>query len=263
MNGAVNDANELISGLSDARANLLKHRVYESIVDLQALQRFAEIHVFAVFDFMSLLKSLQRELTCTAIPWVPVGDAETRFLINEIVVGEESDVDLEGNRISHFELYLNAMREMGASTTQIESFVDSISTGQDVFKSIDALSIDERVKDFLKFTLEISLNAPAHVKAAVFTFGREDIIPEMFIRILDEIGKDSDSPLNTFRYYIERHIEMDGGHHKALAHRMVERLCGNDPEKWREAEVASKLAIAKRIALWDSVVDAISLKAHA
>ena len=99
--------------IAPARARLLAHSLYARMASLDDVQRFMESHVFAVWDFMSLLKRLQRDLTCLDLPWVPVGEAEVRFLINEIVCGEESDVDPAGTRISHFELYLRAMHEAG------------------------------------------------------------------------------------------------------------------------------------------------------
>ncbi|NBP59428.1 DUF3050 domain-containing protein, partial [bacterium] len=74
-------------------ANILKHSLYGSLNGLDDLRAFSQVHVFAVWDFMSLLKSLQRQLTGIDIPWTPVGSASTRYLINEIVTGEESDVD--------------------------------------------------------------------------------------------------------------------------------------------------------------------------
>ena len=252
------DLSEIGSYIETNRSKLLVHPVYAAVNGIEDLRKFAETHVFAVWDFMSLLKALQRDLTCTTLPWMPVGDAETRFLINEIVVGEESDVDQFGNRTSHFELYLKAMREMGASTEQIELLVTQVNSGVDVFSAIDSLNIDRRVKDFLRFSFEIALSEPSHIKAAVFTYGREDVIPEMFIRILEEIDSKAGVSLETFRYYIERHIEVDGGHHKNLAIRMVERLCGGDQRKLKEAAEAARLSIQKRISLWDSIVSTIS-----
>ncbi|WP_346348965.1 DUF3050 domain-containing protein [Pedobacter sp. JY14-1] len=45
------------------------------------LRQFMESHVFAVCDFMWQLKALQEQPTCTSLPWIPVGNAETRYLI--------------------------------------------------------------------------------------------------------------------------------------------------------------------------------------
>jgi hypothetical protein len=244
---------QLKSNLEPVRNSLLAHPVYSQIQDLQGLQRFSETHVFAVWDFMSLLKSLQIGLTSVTLPWVPVGSADTRYLINEIVLGEESDVDEAGNRISHFELYLKAMQQMGASTKIIETIIAQINTGTKVQDAIDASLLPKQVKDFLQFTFEISFHAPLHVKAAVFTFGREDLIPSMFMKILDKIYADSPDKVSIFKYYIERHIEVDGDHHSHLALDMVSRLCGDDASKWEEATSASVNALALRIGLWDAI----------
>jgi len=243
----------LKSAIEPVRINLLAHPVYSQIQDLQGLQRFSETHVFAVWDFMSLLKSLQIGLTSVTLPWVPVGNADTRYLINEIVLGEESDVDEAGNRISHFELYLKAMQQMGASTNVIETIIAQINAGTKVQEAIEAAQLPKQVKDFLQFTFDISFNAPLHVKAAVFTFGREDLIPSMFMKILDKIYADAPDKVSIFKYYIERHIEVDGDHHSHLALDMVNRLCGTDASKWEQATAASIKALKLRIGLWNAI----------
>lgn len=244
---------QLKSAIEPVRNNLLAHPVYSQIQDLQGLQRFSETHVFAVWDFMSLLKSLQIGLTSVTLPWVPVGNADTRYLINEIVLGEESDVDEEGNRISHFELYLKAMQQMGASTNVIETIIAQINAGTKVQEAIEAALLPKQVKDFLQFTFDISFNAPLHVKAAVFTFGREDLIPSMFMKILDKIYADAPDKVSIFKYYIERHIEVDGDHHSHLALDMVNSLCGTDASKWEQATAASIKALELRIGLWNAI----------
>ena len=250
-----NYVEQLKSNIEPVRNTLLAHPVYSQIQDLHGLQRFSETHVFAVWDFMSLLKSLQIGLTSVTLPWLPVGNADTRYLINEIVLGEESDVDEAGNRISHFELYLKAMQQMGASTNVIETIIAQINTGTKVQDAIEGAQLPKQVKDFLQFTFDISFNAPLHVKAAVFTFGREDLIPSMFMKILDKIYADAPDKVSIFKYYIERHIEVDGDHHSHLALDMVNRLCGSDASKWEEATAASVKALALRIGLWDAIFE--------
>ena len=232
---------------------LLAHPVYTKIKDLNGLQRFAEVHVFAVWDFMSLLKSLQSSLTSVSIPWVPVGSPSTRYLINEIVLGEESDIDENGLRTSHFELYLKAMSQMGANTSSIESLLTSIQSGISIKDAIKSSTLSENIKKFLPFTFDIALEAPSHVKAAVFTFGREDLIPSMFHQLLEQLYSDTPEKVSTFKYYIERHIEVDGDHHSHLAIEMVSELCGVDDEKWREATEAAQKALQIRYTLWDSI----------
>ena len=249
-----NQISNLKEHIQSARVQLLAHPVYAQINDLQGLQKFSSIHVFAVWDFMSLLKSLQIGLTSVSLPWMPIGSANTRYLINEIVAGEESDIDENGNRISHFELYLNAMKQMGASTIWIDQLLEKIKTGISIEQSILDSQIPIQVKQFLNFTFDIAQNAPLHVKAAVFTFGREDLIPDMFTEILQKIDGDHPGIISIFKYYIERHIEVDGGHHSSLALEMVADLCGNDEKKWEEARQASLKSLELRSVLWDGIV---------
>jgi len=240
--------------IEPTRAALLAHPVYSQITDFEGLKQFAKYHVFAVWDFMSLLKSLQLGLTCVQLPWVPVGAANTRFLINEIVAGEESDVDEHGNRISHFELYLTAMRQMGADTSKIDQLLAFLKAGNTIEEAIHATNIPAEVKAFLQFTFQIAQHAPLHVKAAVFTFGREDLIPDMFTEILNKIYTEHPNKVSTFKYYIERHIEIDGGHHSQLALEMVATLCGDDENKWEEAANASIKALETRCLLWNAIL---------
>ena len=243
--------------IAPLRQTLIEHPLYENIRTLGDLHIFMQYHVFAVWDFMSLLKSLQRSLTCVDVPWVPRGSADTRYLINEIVIGEESDVDQTGKRKSHFELYLDAMAQAGAETNSISSLVSAVATGTPISKALKDISIPIGAREFTSNTFDIINNTATHVRAAVFTFGREDIIPGMFISFVKELNKQTSDKVNIFQYYLERHIEVDGDHHSILACQMTEELCGNDVTRWHEATIAVKSALHARIKLWDTILEEI------
>jgi len=268
----------LKTSISPVRERLIGHPIYRSIQDPAALRIFMEHHVYAVWDFMSLLKALQQSLTCVTSPWVPMGSANTRYLINEIVVGEESDVDERGVRTSHFELYLRAMEQAGADTGPVVGMVEALKAGMTLGEAISAAVLGESggergqgdpvralrdpVRDFLDFTFGTIATGEVHRIAAVFTFGREDLIPDMFIRMVEDISGHGSSagiagPFGIFTYYLERHIEVDGGHHSHLAMAMLEELCGEDDRKWEEAAYSAGAALEARIRLWDGVVERI------
>jgi hypothetical protein len=212
-----------------------------------------QYHVFAVWDFMSLLKTLQNNLTCTSIPWFPKGSADTRHLINEIVVGEESDVDSFGNRKSHFELYVDAMKQCGADTAQIENFIAELKNTGDLTTAFTASNTPKEARDFVDFTFKIIRSNKDHLQSAIFTFGREDLIPGMFVSIVNDIHKNFPDSISIFKYYLERHIEVDGDHHSHLALQMTSNLCSTDDLFWKEAEQATIESLQKRIDLWDGV----------
>ena len=242
------------------RKQLINHPLYSAVHKTEDLHLFMQYHVFAVWDFMSLLKSLQNTLTCTNVPWLPKTDTDTCYLINEIVLGEETDVDNTGKRQSHFEIYLNAMKQAGARTKQLENFIKAIQQGLPVREALEKAMVPVEVMDFVLATFDVINSNKPYIQAAVFTFGREDLIPTMFISIVQDIAEKLSNRFLLFHYYLQRHIEVDGGQHSHLALQMTANLCGQNTQYWAEAEAAIINALQKRITLWDAVYKAIQAK---
>ncbi|MDC0477815.1 DUF3050 domain-containing protein [Flavobacteriaceae bacterium] len=242
------------------RKELLNHSLYSKIKDIEDLRNFTKIHVFAVWDFMSLLKSLQKKLTCVETPWLPNRNSQTAYLINEIVLAEETDIDQNGERKSHYELYLDAIKCFGADTNDIDQFLSKLND-EDIFSAIKSSNIQKEVKDFLEFTFNIIEEGKPHKVAAAFTFGRENLIPSMFTAILKNFQKNfPEQDISKLIYYFERHIELDEDEHGPMAIEMVKKLAENDPIKWKEIEEVSIEALKKRIELWNSIENNVTRK---
>lgn len=245
--------------LAPLREQLANHRLYASIADVEGLRAFMEAHVFAVWDFMSLLKSLQGSLTCVEVPWVPTPFAASRRFINEIVLGEESD-EYQGRAISHFELYLEAMEHAGAGTSAIRSVTQAAQErGSDpaaLEVALQAAPVSAR--RFVQTTFDIIRKGSVAAQAAAFTFGREDTIPAMFRSLVRDLNRSVGGDLAQFVWYLERHIEVDGDEHGPLSLRMVAELCGEDQALWHEAAQAAEASLQARLQLWDGILDQIS-----
>ncbi|MEZ5018063.1 MAG: DUF3050 domain-containing protein [Flavipsychrobacter sp.] len=255
MNARIEALKESITPL---RKQLTNHPLYSAIKSVEDLNLFMEHHVYAVWDFMSLLKALQIQLTSVSLPWLPVGQPKTRYLINEIVTGEESDVDEQGVRMSHFELYLKAMQQAGCNLQSIEDFINILSKGGTVDDALKNAAVPNAAVTFVKSTFEtIDTRAP-HIIASAFTFGREDLIPDMFVTMVRELSENNPNKIDILKYYLDRHIEVDGDHHAHLAYDMLSELCGDDDSKWQAATNEAKKALQSRIYLWDNVLQTIS-----
>ena len=242
MNPKINILN---SNLTKYREEIVNHALYKKLNSIEDIAVMMEYHVYAVWDFMSLLKALQSLLTCTTSPWKPVGDGKIRQLVNSIVLEEESDVDKENNPLSHYEMYIDAMKQCGANTSAIESFVANVS-------ATNIPSVNNGVDAFLNTTFDVIDSNETHKIASAFTFGREDLIPDMFTAIVNEYNTENN--LDKFVYYLERHIELDGGEHGPLALELISNLCGDDDNKWKEVEETAIACLVARKKLWDSIL---------
>jgi hypothetical protein len=251
--------------LADCRERLVRHRIYGLVNSAPRLRRFMESHVFAVWDFQSLLKAMQQRLTCTSLPWVPTPDAEARRLVNEIVLDEESDELPEGGSASHFELYLEGMRAAGADTGPIDRMIEALQAGRLPQVEQPATTVGEVVaeamrvsgapnaaRDFVRKSFAVIESGSTHGIVAAFTYGREDVIPDMFRSLVSSLAS-RDAAWARFHWYLERHIEADDEKHAPVCRRIMARLCGDDPAKWAEASRVARECIEARIALWDAI----------
>ena len=237
--------------LADARARLRNHRLYRAIRTPAALRTFVEHHVVCVLDFMSLLKGLQRDLTCVSVPWTPVPDPESARLINAIVLDEETDVREDGRVQSHFEWYLEGMEEIGADTGPARALACKLAQGLPWPEALLASNLPAASRAFGMATASF-LARPLLVRAAVFFHGREEVIPGIFLPVLEGLDRKG-LACESLRAYLARHLEVDADQHGPLAGRVLARLHEGDPHLRAEAEMAARESLLARLRLWDAI----------
>jgi Protein of unknown function (DUF3050) len=240
----------LTPGMRRIRESLESHRVFDEITDMHALRCFMQVHIYAVWDFMSLAKRLQRDLTCVELPWMPPVDAAAARLINDIILAEESDVDAEGRPASHLDLYLKAMRDIGADTAEFERFLNALRAGQSLDAAFETAGTPAFVRAFVSHTLGTCQRGTTLETLASFFYGRENVIPDMFQGLLDRWGLSAEHAPG-FVYYLQRHIELDGDAHGPAASRMITSQLSKRPNALQEARDAAREALTARQALWD------------
>ena len=249
-----------LDSLTPLKEKLANHRIFERINSIEELKVFMEHHIFAVWDFMSLLKKLQKDLVPSGSPWVPNPNGNLVRFINEIVMEEESDQaynnGAEISYTSHYQIYLDAMTEVGASTETILRFVEMVKS-EGINSAMQKINLPEPSRLVMSHTFKLINEGKSHEIAASFAIGRESIVPLMFKRILDQ-SKLEDDQVPVFRYYLVRHAELDGDHHGPMAHKLLENMSEGDPEIQQEIIEQAIKSIEQRIFFWDGVLDALS-----
>ena len=246
--------------LQDKIKKLNSHELFETSINFseKELSIFMQYHVYAVWDFMSIVKSMQNYVCPSSFPWKPSKYTKNGIahLINEIVFSEESDVDDEGNYFSHFDLYIKSMNDVGADTSNIMNLIKNYEydCSHNAFLNISA---PKEGLSFIENTFKCIKTSKLSNIAAIFTFGRETTIPDMFLKILKKIDSENLKYAN-LRLYINRHIEVDSSRHGPLSLKLFEYTCNDNQETYDEAISYAIDSIDKRIQLWDGVLAEIS-----
>jgi len=240
--------------ISDLRQQLVEHPLYASIKTDEDLRIFMRAHVFCVWDFQSLLKDLQHRFTCTTVPWLPTEDGQAARLINEIVMEEESDEHPTREYASHYILYQDAMEQCGADTSPIQALHKSLRDGNSIETALKLSQIPAGVAEFVTATFNVISAQENQAAVSVFTHGREDLLPDIFTQLVNNLAKDAPQQWGLFLHYLNRHIEVDGERHGPISQALLERVCGNDVDKWNDAEQAARAALQARIDLWDALL---------
>jgi hypothetical protein len=260
------EGSELGRTICQLSEELANHPLYHSLTNLNAVRTYMEYQVWCVWDFMSLLKAIQVAVTCLSVPWVPPPEPLLVAYVNGIVSSEEADETPEGGRASHFESYLSAMREAGASTRAIETFIDSLCQGSDVESALSSCGAPVASQAFVHETLSLA-SGPLPDRIAAFCIGREEVIPNMFVTLLSserasmqDIPILSDPRLNRFRWYLERHVKLDTESHGPLSARIFHLVVKDDPVARSSALKAGLRALEARKALLDAALSDITEK---
>jgi hypothetical protein len=249
----------LAKKVHELASQVCNHHVFSRLTSIRAVRVFMEHHVWAVWDFMSLLKSIQAEVAPVSLPWKPPADPESARLINEIVVSEEGDDGPNGHPISHFQAYVQAMKAAGAATFPIEHFTSALDTGVPLTIAITQSQAPAAAKAFVATTFAIT-REPIHCRVAAFTLGREEVIPKMFRNVIAGVAQPSVSDpadLSGFLWYLDRHISIDGDRHAPMADRLRARTCLRDEQTQAESLDAACRVLEQRLVLWDAVSEAL------
>jgi len=254
-------AQEILQQCASLIEQINRHPLYLNIRSLEHLRIFMEHHVFAVWDFMCLLKELHRRIVCTQAPWFPPKQAYCAHLISQILVEEEGDrTEDQQHYLSHFELYLTAMEKIGADVQPIHTFLKLLSVGHNVTTALQELGLPPSVQQFVATTFRFFTGQP-HTLAAAFVYGREAITPSLFIplvqRLRHTLSKKDQSRVSTLHYYLQRHIELDNDDHFPQALQMLSHLAGDDTNKWAEIAAAAQQALQARLDFLSGIHEAI------
>ena len=254
--------------IAPLRKRLRQHRIYESLKSLDDVRRFMEVHVFALWDFMHLVKCLHRapstaEATCPPKKRFKKS-AGVQSLVDEMVQNYANDLNERGERMATFRMYLDAMEQLGAETKCVASFLGDCGDcgdlragdlGPVVGPSLLSCRAPRGAADFTAYTCQVIDSSKDHKVAASLVFGRQSLIVDALLRALGEVERREGTRVDKFRFLLSKYKSLYANNWPALSYQVLVELCGYSDEKWKEAEEAAVGALKARIALWDATHD--------
>jgi hypothetical protein len=246
------------SSIISLERRLENHPLYSEIKTQQGLSCFMEHHVFSIWDQMSLVKYLQGLISPSSYPWVPRCNTTLQRYVNELVLKEESDKGIkEGDYFSHFELYQQAMQDIGANVEVSRNFVDTV-TMRGINAALQSMQVPVITKCFHTIIFDIINTDQPHLVAAALVFGHDHLIPNMFRSAIKLTGI-SEQHAPTLYHYLNRHTPAHESYRRTLSLQILNRLCIDDEKNLNEALETAKKVMAARIQFYDSLHAAIKL----
>jgi radical SAM protein with 4Fe4S-binding SPASM domain len=229
-------------GLQQAREAVVSHGVYAAASSPAVLRAFMESHVFAVWDFLALLRRLRGEISQPA----------SSGYLEEVLRAEESDLWEDGRSASHLDRYLEAMEEVGADTALFRAFQSRLAAGDAPDVALEAVGAPWPVRHFVSDTLSWASNGDLAEVAAVYLYSREDVLPEIYQRLLTVCEGQGEA--SRLVEYLERHLARYGEDTASQAKHIMDQITGQDPKVWDRAALAAERALLARKALWDGIL---------
>lgn len=247
----------ILNEIEDLKSELAAHCLYTKLQHMEDIHIFMEHHVFAVWDFMSLAKALQLHLDATQVIEKQTDNSKILGFVNGILTGGETDPNKKEIVLSHLEMYLELMDEIGANTTNIKKLIASSAAGLDIHEAMQIAQLTDEQQRILNFTQTIIATNEIHKIAVAATLVPEGMISNRFLKILKETEERDNLLVPKFKNYLNRYKAIDGNDYGLLSLEMVTHFCDSDGKKWVDILDIAMKTLSHRIYLWDAIVDEI------
>jgi hypothetical protein len=105
--------------------------------------------------------------------------------------------------------------------------------------------------------IEAAVSKDTHCVSAAFACGREEVIPEMFRRLVEHLSPYCHGTMVNIPLISQPHITQDTERHGPLSLALTARLCGDNISRWEEAQASARATLESRFALLDTALDTI------
>ena len=179
---------KLKNAIETETISLYNHTLYSSIKNSDHIRIYMHNQVWCVWDFMTLVKSIQLKLMPPSILWQPPKYPTLGAYIYEVLLTEETDNSIRQNEnASHFQTYLEAMKQSKVDTKSIDKFISLLLKGKDFDTAIKNCGVHKEAKEFVENTYGFA-NSALHIATSVFCLSREGVIPGMFNSLLSNLN---------------------------------------------------------------------------
>ena len=233
---------------------LESHKLYERIYNEQALRLFVEHHVICVWAYNFLLRQIHQEVVALVHPLNSQAQKEAIRLVSKIILEEEVEEQHDGSLLSHLEIYLEAMQDLGADISPVVCFFDMQEAGYTWQEALKHANFSAPVALYARKISRLA-QQPIHERAAALFYEGEPYIPDSFLEQLGQMG--TKAKVNRLLDYFERHIEGLKRPGFSASGRLVEIFCGDNELLNEDAEKAAEQAMKNRIELWDHLLELV------